>query len=145
VRVTLLLADAVQAVEGKLYVLGGGWSVTGPGPTAMGIAVKVEVPWDQSNRRHSFRMWLVDEDENPVESTTDQGSAPIEVSGQFEVGRPPGLAPGTPLDMPMAFNLGPLHLPEGKRLIWRLDIDGEQKDDWTLRFTTRTGAANSGQ
>ena len=31
-KVTILLADAAQAVEGKLFVLGGGWSVTGPEP-----------------------------------------------------------------------------------------------------------------
>ena len=29
-KVTMMLADAAQAVEGKLYILGGGWSVTGP-------------------------------------------------------------------------------------------------------------------
>ena len=34
-KATLLLADAAQAAEGKLYVLGGGWSVTGPGPAPM--------------------------------------------------------------------------------------------------------------
>ena len=40
----MLLADFVQAVQGKLYVLGGGWSVTGPGAVQMGIAVKIEGP-----------------------------------------------------------------------------------------------------
>jgi hypothetical protein len=29
-KVTMMRADAVQAVAGKLYILGGGWSVTGP-------------------------------------------------------------------------------------------------------------------
>lgn len=28
-KVTMLLADAATVAEGKLYILGGGWSVTG--------------------------------------------------------------------------------------------------------------------
>src|SRR5207244_5203833 len=40
VKVTILLADAAQAVEGKLYVLGGGWSTTGPDPAPMARAIK---------------------------------------------------------------------------------------------------------
>ena len=37
-KVTILLADAAQAVEGKLYILGGGWSITGPDPSPMSRA-----------------------------------------------------------------------------------------------------------
>ena len=54
-RVTLMLADSAQAVEGKLYILGGGWSLVGPEPTPMAIALKIEVPWDETNRRHTWR------------------------------------------------------------------------------------------
>ena len=32
-KVSLLLADSAQAVAGKLYLLGGGWTVTGPEPS----------------------------------------------------------------------------------------------------------------
>jgi hypothetical protein len=28
-RVTMMLADAAQVSEGKLYILGGGWSIAG--------------------------------------------------------------------------------------------------------------------
>ena len=38
-KVTILLADAAQAAEGKLYVLGGGWSITGPDPSPMALAI----------------------------------------------------------------------------------------------------------
>ena len=44
-----MLADAAQAVEGKLYILGGGWSVTGPEPSASAIAAYIQVPWDRTN------------------------------------------------------------------------------------------------
>ena len=31
----LLLADSAQVLNGKMYVLGGGWNQIGPKPTAM--------------------------------------------------------------------------------------------------------------
>ena len=137
-RVTLLLADFAQVADNKLYVMGGGWSVAGPGPTNMAVAIKVEVPWDQTNRPHEWRLELVDADGQPVARPTPEGDQPIMVSGEFEVGRPSGLTEGTPIDLPMAVNLAGVPLPPGQRLVWTLWIDGESREDWELRFTTRT-------
>ena len=55
-KLTMLLADAAEAVGGKLYILGGGWSITGPQPTPSAIAIKIDVPWDQTNKVHTFVM-----------------------------------------------------------------------------------------
>src|SRR5438105_4643774 len=97
-KLTMLLADAAQAVGGKLYVLGGGWSITTAptGPSA--IAVKLDIPWDEANRRHTLKFSLLDEDGRPVVVPTPIGDRPLEIEGQFEVGRPPGLKPGTSID-----------------------------------------------
>ena len=47
-----MLADAAQVAGGKLYVLGGGWSVLyAPAPFA--IALKIEVPWSVGDDTHS--------------------------------------------------------------------------------------------
>ncbi len=138
----MLLADFVQAVQGKLYVLGGGWSVTGPGAVQMGIAVKIEVPWDEANVQHAFRLMLVDGDERPV--PVPGGDQPVQVEGQFEVGRPPGLKPGTPLDFAIAVNVPALPLAPDSRYVWRLLIDGESDEDWYVAFTTRPGAPQTG-
>ena len=90
-KVTMLLADAAQAVEGKLYVLGGGWSITGPDPTPSAIAVYIQVPWDRTNVEHAFRFDLVDSDGDSVELETETGvEEPITIEGSFEVGRPAG-------------------------------------------------------
>lgn len=132
----MLLADAAQAVQGKLYVLGGGWSITGPGPTPMAIAIKVEVPWDHTNRRHTWSLELIDEDGQPVLVPTPEGEQAIKIGGEFEVGRPPGLPPGTPIDLPLVVNLAPLPLPAGQRLEWRLTIS-EYEGDWRVAFMTR--------
>ena len=137
-KVTLLLADAAQAVNGKLYVLGGGWSLTGPDPSAMALAVKIEVPWDRANIKHRWRIELLDEDGVPIEmaSAPGGGSQPLRIEGEFEAGRPPGLKPGTPLDVALALNLAPVPLPPGGRFVWRLAIDGWD-EDWQTAFSTR--------
>jgi len=136
-RVTMLLADAAQAINGKLYILGGGWSIIGPDPVPSAIAIKIEVPWDEANKRHKLKLELVDADGRPVTVPTPTGEKPVQLEGDFEVGRPPGLKPGTPLDMAMALNVGPFPFKLDSRLIWRLSIDGHTQDDWQLAFTTR--------
>jgi hypothetical protein len=136
-RATLLLADAAQAVEGKLYVLGAGWSVTGPQPAPIAIALKLDVPWDQANTRHRWRLELVDADGEPV-SLGESGAVFIEQ--EFEVGRPPGVKPGTSLDYVVAMNITPLPLEPGRQYAWTLTIDGDGRDDWRLPFSTRPAA-----
>jgi len=62
----MLLADAVHAVGGKLYVLGGGWSVMGPGPAAMSLALRFEVPWALTEQIHEWQLLLLDADGRSV-------------------------------------------------------------------------------
>ena len=139
-KATLLLADFAQVADGKLTVVGGGWSVTGPDPTPFAIAILVQVPWDQANVRHTLRLELLDADGNAVTMETEDGDDdPILFFDDivFELGWPPGLKPGTPLDFPVAVNSGPLPLAPGGRYEWRLSIDGRSDEDWRLPFTTR--------
>jgi hypothetical protein len=136
-KVTMLLADAAQTADGKLYILGGGWSLTGPGAAPSAVALKIEVPWDQANKQHSFELSLVDADGNPIIAPTAQGEQPIQIGGEFEVGRPAGLPPGTPIDVVLAINLGPLPLSPGSRFTWRLTIDKGSGPDWHVSFSTR--------
>ena len=136
-KVTMLLADSAQAAEGKLYILGGGWSVTGPAPVPSAIAMKLEVPWDQANMSHHWELYLVDADGQQVFVPTPDGDQPVEIRGDFEVGRPPGVPPGTPIDLPIAINISPMPLPPNGRYTWRLVVDGDTDEDWELSFTTR--------
>ena len=136
-QVTLLLADAAQAIDNKLYILGGGWSVTGPGPMPSAIALHVKVPWDQANLKHRMRLELVDADGHPVEVPGEGGPEPLRIENEFEVGRPAGLAPGTPIDVSLAINLSPLPLEPGSRYEWRLEIDDQTQEGWHAAFSTR--------
>ena len=105
-RVTMLLADFAQVSDGKLTVVGGGWSLTGPEPVPFGIAILIRVPWDQANQRQVMRLELLDADGQPVEMETEEGQQQVVFFDDvpFEVGRPAGLKPGTPLDFPVAIN-----------------------------------------
>jgi hypothetical protein len=138
-----MLADSAQAVEGKLYILGGGWSVTGPQPVPMAIALKVDVPWDQSNTRHRWRLELVDADGQPVllGGTEDEEGKLVEIEQEFEIGRPAGVKPGTALDFVVAINIQPLPLEPGRQYAWTLTIDGDSEDNWRLPFSTRPAAS----
>jgi hypothetical protein len=123
IEATMLLCDAAQSVAGKLYVLGGGWSQIGPpvegAPFTMALAIKLGIPWDRANEQFRMRAVLVTDDGEPV----DAGGGPIAAEGQLEVGRPPGLRPGTPLDSTLALNFAGLELGPGG-YVWQLEIDG---------------------
>ena len=138
----MMLADYVQVAEGKLTIVGGGWSVTGPMPVPFGVAVLFQVPWDRANMQHRFRLELLDADGEPVLVETEEGEQPLVIEGEFEAGRPPGLTPGTPLDVPFAINVPGAPVPPGGRYEWCLSVNGETADDWRLAFSTRPEAAD---
>lgn len=133
VDVTILLADAAQVADGKLFILGGGLTVTGPRPQPLGIAIRIEVPWDRANVQHEWRLELLDEDGQPVRAQ----DRPIVVAGKFEAGRPAGLRPGTPLNVPLAINFATLPLQPGHSYTWQLSINGQIRNEWRASFFVR--------
>ncbi len=140
-KVTILLCDSAQAVNNKLYILGAGWSLIGPEPAPMAIAFKIDVPWDQTNRKHRWHLELVDADGHTVQiPDSPEGEGRIELDAEFEVGRPPGVDPGTPIDLATAINMGPLPLTPG-RYSWLLSINGHHDENWDLSFSVRSGPA----
>jgi hypothetical protein len=135
-RVTMLLADAAQEVHGKLYVLGGGWSVTGPDVPPMALAVKLDVPWSDANAAHEFEIRLVDADGRAVRMVGEGDGPEVQIGGNFEVGRPPDLEEGSDIDFAFTINVGPLPLAAG-RFAWQLWIDGSTREDWQRPFQVR--------
>ena len=133
VGVTLMLADSAQVADGRLFILGGGLTETGPGPQPMAIAMLLDVPWDRANINHDWKFELLDEDGMPVMA----GDMPVLVGGQFEAGRPPGAPPGAPLGVPLAINFSALPVEGGRSYQWRLAIDGTTEPDWHVRFLAR--------
>jgi hypothetical protein len=144
-KVTMMLADHAQAVGNKLYICGGGWSITGPVPTPSAIALDIKVPWDELDREHQVRLDLLDSDGQPVLVPTPQGPQPIMMEGTFSIDDDVDatLKPGMPLDAAFAINLGPLMLAPGGRYVWQLTINGESHDDWRAAFSTRPALAEA--
>jgi len=132
IRATVLLADYATVANGKLTAIGCGWNIMS-GPSPFALAAIFEIPWQMTNTKHSFVFDLVDFDERPV---LNEAGEPLEIRGDFEVGRPPGLRPGSPLLMPVAFNNAPLSLPAGSRFSWRLHINGKTDSAWRQVFST---------
>jgi hypothetical protein len=134
---TIMLADYAQVAEGKLNLIGAGWSVTGPDPSPFALAGIFEVPWHMTNQQHQFRFELIDVDGNAIVVDTPEGERDVSFEGAFEVGRPPGLRVGGTQRVPFALNGGALPLEPGMHYEWRLSVNGQTREDWRLPFTTR--------
>jgi len=95
----LILADAAQVADGKLYLLGGGWdrlSVNGlPAIQFMGVAIAILVPWSETNTTQTLTVSIEDE---------DGGAVMQPVAVRVEVGRPSGLSAGADQRVLMALN-----------------------------------------
>ncbi len=95
----LILADAAQAVGGKLYMLGGGWDILTinaafPTQHPFSIALGLSVAWNETNQRHNVGIEITDQD----------GNSAVTMGGQLEVGRPLGLPVGQSQLVVLAFN-----------------------------------------
>lgn len=136
-KLTLMLADSAQAVQGKLYILGGGWDTTmldanGLVPPSA-LAALIQVPWDLANSTHRATFRLLDADGHVV---TVPGGERVEVHNDFEAGRAPGTTPGVDLPIPIVWNLGPRPMAPG-RYTWSLTIDDELIWSTEVGFTVR--------
>ena len=126
-----MLADAAQAVNGKLYILGGGWSVLHQA-APFAIALKIEVPWSEATDEHRLRLDLLDEDGRVV--LGPEGEPLVTVDANFTTGIPAGTKQGTPIDAVATFAIPALPLSAG-RYEWRLTIDDQGDEDWYVAFT----------
>lgn len=136
-RVTMLLCDAAQVADGKLQILGGGWSVTGPSSTPSAIACLLSIDWTGAPVTCHWELFLEDADGKPVFVQGQDGQIhPIEMRGDVRMEHAQPVAPGVPVQIPLAFNLAPLPLQPNSRYQWRLLVDGQADDNWTLAFST---------
>lgn len=114
----VILADAAAPdPSGKIHMLGAGWSTTGSPTAPAAVVVLLQIPWDRTNERLPCELTLTDADGRVVELP----GGPIVVRQHLEVGRAPGLTPGTAIDASFHVNLAPMPLPAG-RYTWRLSV-----------------------
>jgi hypothetical protein len=85
----LMLADHAEAVNGKLYMVGGGWNVLRlpelPHEWGFHITLGLDVAWDETNQPHNLQVDIHDPD------GVELGEG---LTADFETGRPPGMPAG---------------------------------------------------
>ena len=135
-KATLLLGDYARVSEGKLDLVGAGWVMTGPEPASFGIGLLFSIEWHETNMEHPFVLDLLDADGNPViNPETDEPLFHFE--GAMEVGRPPGMKPGTPQNGCLGLNLAAIPIPPGGRYEFRLVVDGDEDSAVSAPFSTQ--------
>ena len=118
----VILCDAAVAdPAGKVHMLGAGWSITGTPTAPQAVAVLMKIPWDRANEKIPMALRLLDADGQPIKLPGPMGEQVIESRGDIEVGRPPGVQPGSPIDASFALSVQPMPLAPG-RYEWRLEL-----------------------
>lgn len=129
-ELTFILADFAAAENGKLTVVGGGWTMCPPGhPHGLGLII--ETGWGEANQPHHVELELIDADGQPF---TDSVGNPVHAGFDFEVGRPPGMPIGSALAQAVAINVQ-VPTVAGQRYEWVASIDGKSKPTWRRSFS----------
>lgn len=124
-----MLCDSASAVEGKLYIHGGGWNAIAANrmPFALpriSLALLVGVPYRETDSEHELTVGLEDEDGTrlPLGPPAEAGHTP-QVRVGFGVGRPPSIAPGDGQLFPFALNVDGyvFHRPGGYAFVVGVD------------------------
>lgn len=114
----LILADKAEALNGKLYLMGGGFTnlylVQLPGPAFVDLAIGLNFDYHETGEQHEMSVALEDADDQPV--------APAMVL-PLPIGRPPGLPPGDSLRLVMAVR-GPFQIESEGLYHFVVAVDG---------------------
>jgi uncharacterized protein DUF6941 len=96
----LILADAAQVANGKLFVLGGGWGVyrsgNYPAQAQLALGVSILIGWNETGVKHPLNITIADEAGVPIIP---------ELKGQVEAGRSEEVPQGSTQKVPLAVNL----------------------------------------
>jgi hypothetical protein len=85
-----ILADRAEAVNGKLYMMGGGWDryfvQSFAQPVPISFALGILVPWNATNRQHGLQITIEDADGHPLRD--------FRLEASFVAGRPAHIVTG---------------------------------------------------
>jgi hypothetical protein len=117
-------ADHAEAINGKLYLHGAGWTdlQQAIGPTGqaaishLGIAVSILIGWNETNRRFPLKITLTHED----------GAEVARVDAQIEAGRPPGIPAGSDFRSVLAIGAD-IQFPKTGAYQLSAELNGQKK------------------
>ena len=86
----LILADRAEILNGKMYMMGGGWNRKSiqniDNPVAISMVIGILIPWNFTNELHHIRISLMDEDgtilQPTIEASVNMGRPPEAKMGQ---------------------------------------------------------------
>ena len=121
-----ILADAAQAVGGKLHVLGGGWDTLRVQQVpvqhhTLSLGMRVRIPWGSAGQEMELAVEFQDEDGHAV---FERGP----IRHQFKVRRPKGVAEGADIGMVRALTFNNLRIPDFGGYSFVISVDGEELD-----------------
>lgn len=130
----LILANHAEAINGLLYLSGGGWTDVhrqiqgGIKPSNhFGIGLSIRVPWHETNENHRFTLDVQNEDATVVL---------VHAEGDINVGRPPQLHRGDVQHALFAINVDTTFpSPGGYEVV--ATVDGKSKATWPFRVHDR--------
>jgi hypothetical protein len=124
----VILADAVEALNGKLYLMGGGWStISTPDlsrPLGLAIACGVEVPWSETDDDHGVSLRIDDTDGNTIVPA---------LTIQFKTGRPATLERGAVTHVPFAIR-AEIQFPAAGEYVVIARVDDRSEGERRLSF-----------
>ncbi len=96
----IIMADSAEVVNGKLYLMGGGWdqlviNQQFPVQQLISVAISFSVGWEETNIQHPMEVRIEDM----------EGKQLARVNGVIESGRPRGITPGQSQRVQLAFKL----------------------------------------
>ena len=118
-KIMLLTADAASISEGKINMLGAGWTRVSAGPANFCVVVRLEIPWSMTNVKIPWSLDLIDQDGHQYVPVENSGALHFE--GEVEVGRPAGISEGSSLEAPLLMPFVQLPLRIGK-YEWRFQV-----------------------
>src|ERR1044072_1898344 len=116
----MLLTDASEAVNGKLYMVGGGWNVLRfpelPHDWSFGIALGIDLACAEPNRSPDLVLKIEDPDGVQLGDSLE---------GNFETGRPPGMPAGQEQRLVMSIGTTATFSTSGPHAAV-IQVDGEE-------------------
>src|SRR4029077_6949545 len=116
----LMLTDYSEAVNGKLYLTGGGWNVLRlpelPHEWSFHIGLGIDVAWHETNNPHELSVTIQDPD------GIELGDG---LTANFETGRPPGMPQGQEQRLVMAI-ASPATFPTAGPHAAVVEVNGEE-------------------
>lgn len=143
IEARVMLCDAAEVINDKMYILGGGLSVIGAATLPayhprLALAITITVPWTDTNRQHNLKIFIEEQDgpRLTLGPNPDDPNAQQEIIGQFTLGRPAHIHPGESQDANFALNIDRQLFTNPATYNVVVEIDDEEKARAPLRVIT---------